>query len=57
MPELMTALNHPAAMTFPDGMPLVWAMRSWGADIHDRVYGPDFFELCLFGTGKIFPSV
>ena len=47
MPELMTALNHPDAITLPDGMPLVWAMRSWGADIHDRVYGPDFFELCM----------
>ena len=47
MPELMAALNHPSAMTFPDGMPLVWAMRSWGAKIKDRVYGPDFFELCM----------
>jgi len=47
MPELMTALNHSSAITLPDGMPLVWAMRSWGADIHDRVYGPDFFELCM----------
>ncbi len=47
MPELMTALNHPSAVTFPDGMPLVWAMRSWGAKIRERVYGPDFFELCM----------
>jgi len=47
MPELMTALNHSSAITLPDGMPLVWAMRSWGADIHNRVYGPDFFELCM----------
>ena len=46
-PELMDALNHPSAITLPDGMPLVWAMRSYGADIHDRVYGPDFFELCM----------
>jgi N-acetylglucosaminyldiphosphoundecaprenol N-acetyl-beta-D-mannosaminyltransferase len=47
MPELMKALNHPSAVTLPDGMPLVWAMRSWGAEIKDRVYGPDFFELCM----------
>jgi N-acetylglucosaminyldiphosphoundecaprenol N-acetyl-beta-D-mannosaminyltransferase len=43
----MEALNHPAALTVPDGMPLVWAMRSWGEKIRTRVYGPDFFELCL----------
>jgi N-acetylglucosaminyldiphosphoundecaprenol N-acetyl-beta-D-mannosaminyltransferase len=27
--------------TFPDGMPLVWALRSLGEPITDRVYGPD----------------
>ncbi len=47
MPELMDALNHPDALTLPDGMPLVWAMRSWGENIRNRVYGPDFFELCM----------
>ena len=52
MPELMTALNHPAAITLPDGMPLVWAMRSWGAEIKDRVYGPDLFELCMSNSGE-----
>lgn len=44
---LRAALNHPAALTLPDGMPLVWAMRSWGAPLRARVYGPDFFELCM----------
>lgn len=44
---LMAALNDPNAITVPDGMPLVWALRSWGVDIRDRVYGPDFFALCM----------
>ena len=44
---LMAALNHPDALTLPDGMPLVWALRSCGYLLRDRVYGPDFFELCL----------
>lgn len=44
---LRNALNHPDALTVPDGMPLVWAMRSRGATLDDRVYGPDTFELCL----------
>jgi N-acetylglucosaminyldiphosphoundecaprenol N-acetyl-beta-D-mannosaminyltransferase len=43
---LRAALNAPNALTAPDGMPLVWAMRMWGAPIRTRVYGPDFFELC-----------
>ncbi len=47
MIALMAALNDRDALTVPDGMPLVWALRSWGVDIHDRVYGPDFFELCM----------
>lgn len=49
-PALTAALNHPQALTLPDGMPLVWALRSWGEDVKDRVYGPDFFELCLAET-------
>lgn len=44
---LMAALNDHAALTLPDGMPLVWALRMWGVEIHDRVYGPDFFALCM----------
>jgi N-acetylglucosaminyldiphosphoundecaprenol N-acetyl-beta-D-mannosaminyltransferase len=49
-PALLAALNHPQALTLPDGMPLAWTLRSWGEDIKDRVYGPDFFELCLSET-------
>jgi len=49
-PALADALNHPQAFTLPDGMPLVWALRSWGENIKDRIYGPDFFELCLAQT-------
>ena len=39
--------------TVPDGMPLVWAMRMWGAPIHTRVYGPDFFDLCFARTAEL----
>jgi len=44
---LRAALNAPKAVTVPDGMPLVWAMRMWRAPIRTRVYGPDFFDLCF----------
>ncbi|NLF39998.1 WecB/TagA/CpsF family glycosyltransferase [bacterium] len=44
---LRAALNHPDALTLPDGMPLVWAMRALGCAIRTRVYGPDFFDQCL----------
>lgn len=30
-----------ATLTLPDGMPIVWALRSLGEEIADRVYGPD----------------
>src|SRR3712207_3139630 len=39
-PAVLGALNG-ATMTLPDGMPLVWALRSLGERIEDRVYGPD----------------
>lgn len=46
---LMNARRDPAvaralagsALTLPDGMPVVWALRSLGERIEDRVYGPD----------------
>jgi N-acetylglucosaminyldiphosphoundecaprenol N-acetyl-beta-D-mannosaminyltransferase len=31
--------------TFPDGMPVVWALRALGEPISDRVYGPDLMLL------------
>jgi len=34
-------------LIMPDGMPLVWALRLEGHDIHDRVYGPYFMEYAL----------
>ncbi len=49
-PALREALNHPDSLSLPDGMPLVWALRSWGEPIRDRVYGPDFFEQCMAGS-------
>ena len=39
-PDVMAAING-ATLTLPDGMPLVWALRSLGEDITQRVYGPD----------------
>src|SRR4051794_12013624 len=38
-PELRDAVLG-ASLTVPDGMPLVWALRTLGHDISDRVYGP-----------------
>jgi len=38
-PELRDAVMG-ASLTVPDGMPLVWALRTLGHDISDRVYGP-----------------
>lgn len=34
-----------AALVLPDGMPIVWALRSLGEEIADRVYGPDLMLL------------
>jgi len=34
-----------ATLTLPDGKPLVWALRSLGEEISDRVYGPDLMLL------------
>ena len=46
---LLNARRDPAAaealagatLTLPDGMPIVWALRSLGEPITERVYGPD----------------
>ncbi len=51
--ELMTALNHPDALSQPDGMPLVWAMKTYGKKFKDRVYGPDTFELCMKKSAEL----
>jgi len=50
---LMNARREPAAMealsgatlVLPDGMPVVWALRSLGERVPDRVYGPDLMLL------------
>jgi N-acetylglucosaminyldiphosphoundecaprenol N-acetyl-beta-D-mannosaminyltransferase len=55
---LMNARREPAAiealrgakLVLPDGMPVVWALRSLGADISDRVYGPDLMLLACEGS-------
>jgi N-acetylglucosaminyldiphosphoundecaprenol N-acetyl-beta-D-mannosaminyltransferase len=44
--ELRTALND-ADVATPDGMPVVWALRSFGARGQQRVYGPTLMlRLC-----------
>ncbi len=44
--ELASAL-HEADIVTPDGMPVVWAMRSFGVKRQERVYGPTLMlHLC-----------
>jgi N-acetylglucosaminyldiphosphoundecaprenol N-acetyl-beta-D-mannosaminyltransferase len=44
--EVRDILNQADIVT-PDGMPLVWALRSFGAAKQQRVYGPNLMiELC-----------
>src|SRR5689334_13520880 len=45
-PEIANALNR-ADITTPDGMPVVWALRSFGYRDQQRVYGPTLMlEIC-----------
>jgi N-acetylglucosaminyldiphosphoundecaprenol N-acetyl-beta-D-mannosaminyltransferase len=45
-PELRSVLNE-ADVATPDGMPVVWALRSFGAKGQQRVYGPTLMlRLC-----------
>lgn len=45
-PEIRAILNH-ADIVSPDGMPLVWALRSFGVKNQQRVYGPELMlRLC-----------
>jgi N-acetylglucosaminyldiphosphoundecaprenol N-acetyl-beta-D-mannosaminyltransferase len=45
-PKVRAALNG-ATLGAPDGMPLVWALRSFGVKGQPRVYGPDLMlSLC-----------
>ena len=45
-PEIAKIFNE-ADIATPDGMPLVWALRSFGFPNQQRVYGPTLmFELC-----------
>lgn len=38
----LVRIHNDAALTCPDGMPMVWAARRAGAAWTERVYGPDF---------------
>jgi N-acetylglucosaminyldiphosphoundecaprenol N-acetyl-beta-D-mannosaminyltransferase len=45
-PEIASILNQ-ADIATPDGMPVVWALRSFGSRNQQRVYGPTLMlELC-----------
>ena len=45
-PEIATVFNR-ADVATPDGMPVVWALRSFGARDQQRVYGPTLMlEIC-----------
>lgn len=45
-PELADAVAH-ASVVVPDGQPVVWAMKAFGAPLTDRVYGPDLMAKYL----------
>lgn len=45
-PAYATALED-GDLVVPDGMPIVWSMRSEGHDIRDRVYGPTLMDKAL----------
>lgn len=58
---VMEAHNNPyfhsalasADLVLPDGMPLIWAGRRNGFQLHRRVYGPDLFlEFCQATAAK-----
>ena len=56
-PELRDAVLG-ASLTVPDGMPLVWALKTLGHDISDRVYGPtlmaDYCERAAHTGAKMY---
>ncbi|MEY5010680.1 MAG: hypothetical protein RLZZ253_1819 [Verrucomicrobiota bacterium] len=41
------ALTRDIDLFIPDGMPLVWCMNRAGADLEDRVFGPEFMRRAL----------
>jgi len=45
--EALRAIHNAAGLVVPDGMPLVWLSRLWGAEPEvERVYGPDLLLEC-----------
>jgi N-acetylglucosaminyldiphosphoundecaprenol N-acetyl-beta-D-mannosaminyltransferase len=51
-PRIANILNA-ADIATPDGMPLVWALRSFGSRQQQRVYGPTLMlELCRSAAGN-----
>ena len=55
-PSFCRRLNN-ADMVFPDGMPLVWALRALGEADAERVYGPDATVAVLAAAEKAGLSV
>ena len=46
-PEMSAALGA-ATLRLPDGKPIVWALNALGAELRDRVYGPELMRrYCL----------
>lgn len=43
----LAEIHNRSGMTTPDGMPMVWAGKSAGADWMERVYGPDLMLAVL----------
>lgn len=51
-PSFRRILNHADVVT-PDGMPIVWALRSLGQRAQQRVYGPTLMlEICRRAAGQ-----
>jgi N-acetylglucosaminyldiphosphoundecaprenol N-acetyl-beta-D-mannosaminyltransferase len=55
-PEMAAALRG-ASLVLPDGMPVVWAANLLGADLKDRVYGPElmlrYSDRCAEGGHRV----
>jgi N-acetylglucosaminyldiphosphoundecaprenol N-acetyl-beta-D-mannosaminyltransferase len=51
--EQLRSIHNRAGMVTPDGMPLVWMMRSQGFDECSRVYGPDLLPAVIEETVEL----
>jgi N-acetylglucosaminyldiphosphoundecaprenol N-acetyl-beta-D-mannosaminyltransferase len=51
-PELRAAIDN-AALTVPDGQPLVWAINALGHPLPSRVYGPELMDQACARAAKL----